>query len=869
MVLWHLRNWPAKHARALATLGGLIAYLGLSSALEFSTGLAAASQLAWLRLCLGIVFGAGLVVLALGSELGRWIWHPPIPPWSIHICNVLLILWLGLLPLFWFAGNHSVIAGSDLWFPLKPADFLARAVFTWDDRVFAGYANFLRLPQIFPYYLLVGGLDQLELPLSAIEGVWFVILFTAPGLAMYACAASLARHRSVAIVPLFAALIYMLSPITVKEWAAGHQLFSLARAGWAGLIWLVVRLRAGGLSPFRFALGAGLISLVMAPVMSNPALALVIGGSVGGLAIGLAIRAQGWSKVIQAYGLALLLTFLLNLWWILPSAIQYRSSPLSETLSLSSPSVLDDAEDSSKYSALSNVLRLTGYSGFWDGVQGEPYILFASVYLHWLDVLSPIAFLVPVLAIVGILVAARDQLALVLAVQLVLSLALAHGLHSPGSYVFAWLYEHTPASLLFRDAFSKFAPIASGCYALLAAIGLGALGTTSAGLGEPTVASGAGREISGRLRPLLKRFILLLGVSWIVLVSWPLFTGDVIRRGGHVLADHRVTIPSDYQNVLEALRSRGVQGRIFLTPASGVYVQYTWGYQGPEITTLLWPYAQLFANDGESPAATSRMIHLASELLRRGDAPDELHRVLSLLNVQYILQRDDLDWTLYGTDPPAHMDSVLNQPGILSHVADLGRLRLYTVQSDTGWPLVYAAGGPSVRPPETDPLGAALRSPAAGPTCPGVLVADSNANATVLDFTRVNPTRYYFEITSTASFWLVFKQSFDEHWQAYAYVNEPRNSSRDQAWYRGSALLTWLFERNQRTEIAQHCLANGYANGWQVPGSGQYTISLEYTPQRYFELGILVSAMALLACGSYLVISIGRRAWASRPTLSP
>src|SRR6266567_6502286 len=98
------------------------------------------ADLPWLRLCLGIVFGAGVVLLFLRSELGHCLLRRPNPPGSINAYDLRLICWLGLLPLFWFAGQHTIITGSDLWFPLKPADFLARSVFTWDDRVFAGYA---------------------------------------------------------------------------------------------------------------------------------------------------------------------------------------------------------------------------------------------------------------------------------------------------------------------------------------------------------------------------------------------------------------------------------------------------------------------------------------------------------------------------------------------------------------------------------------------------------------------------------------------------------------------------------------------------------------------------------------------------------
>jgi hypothetical protein len=288
------RKPPSKRASGARRWAGYAAYGALALALLVSGGVSLGQgAYAALRLGLGVIFGLGLLWLLLASELGRWLRGIVAVPDQAPRADWLLLLWLGLLPLFWFPAPPAIITGSDLWFPLAPADFLARSLFTWDERVFAGYGNFLRLPHLVPYYLAIGGLDRLGLPLPVVERVWFVALFTAPGLAMYACARAIGRHGRAGNVPVFAALVYMLSPVVVKDWAAGHQLFALAGAGWAGMVALLVRLNAGALAPFGFAWRAGLLSLAMTPVMSNPALALVYAASLGGLALALAVRRPG------------------------------------------------------------------------------------------------------------------------------------------------------------------------------------------------------------------------------------------------------------------------------------------------------------------------------------------------------------------------------------------------------------------------------------------------------------------------------------------------------------------------------------------------------------------------------------------------
>ena len=71
-------------------------------------------------------------------------------------------------------------------------------------------------------------------------------------------------------------------------------------------------------------------------------------------------------------------------------------------------------------------------------------------------------------------------------------------------------------------------------------------------------------------------------------------------------------------------------------------------------------------------------------------------------------------------------------------------------------------------------------------------------------------------------------------------------------------LLTSVFEYGRLTELPEHSLVNGYANGWYVPRTGQYRIVLEFWPQRLLEIGILISAMTLIACLTFLIITAVR-----------
>ena len=134
----------------------------------------------------------------------------------------------------------------------------------------------------------------------------------------------------------------------------------------------------------------------------------------------------------------------------------------------------------------------------------------------------------------------------------------------------------------------------------------------------------------------------------------------------------------------------------------------------------------------------------------------------------------------------------------------------------------------------------------------------SGHSKTETSFYKVNPTRYVAKVNTDTPFHLVFSETYHNNWKAY--ILEDGSTSND-TWYEWSALMTWLTERGRRTEITDHYLVNAYANGWYVPKTGNYTIVLEYTPQRLFEIGAIISGITLLICAGYVAVDLKGRLW--------
>jgi len=136
-----------------------------------------------------------------------------------------------------------------------------------------------------------------------------------------------------------------------------------------------------------------------------------------------------------------------------------------------------------------------------------------------------------------------------------------------------------------------------------------------------------------------------------------------------------------------------------------------------------------------------------------------------------------------------------------------------------------------------------------------------------INFRKVNPTRYVVDVKAREPFWFVFSESFHKGWKAYIRestvgVNQQQEDEglsvkTPRTRFEWSAVLSLLQDWGKREEITEHYVVNGYANGWWVPVSdpSRFEIILEFTPQRLFEIGVVVSGITFILCISYLVYS--------------
>ena len=108
----------------------------------------------------------------------------------------------------------------------------------------------------------------------------------------------------------------------------------------------------------------------------------------------------------------------------------------------------------------------------------------------------------------------------------------------------------------------------------------------------------------------------------------------------------------------------------------------------------------------------------------------------------------------------------------------------------------------------------------------------SNLNITKkeLNYTKINPTLYKVQVNSTEPFMLSFAESYDPLWEARVYKNGK------------------LVEKSKPVPLY------GVINGFWINTTGEnLEIVIRYTPQDYFEIGLIISGTTLAACIAYLI----------------
>jgi hypothetical protein len=597
-----------------------------------------------------------------------------------------LFLWIGflaifLIPALWYKGPELIL-GGDLTFPLDPAHYLDSIFHIW-RRVALGSNSAISLTTT-PFYAPMALFDTLGLSLKLVEQLHFGLWLALPAISIFYLSGVLFKNHPYKLAgQLTAVIVYLFNTYEVV-WADSARM-----AVWVGLpamFAFFVQGLADQKQWWRWSIGIAIVSVVTSTAAANPPMFLMFAALfVFWLIFHLFTTPTDRTLTgLKRIAFFLITTFLLalaiNLFWIIP----YGSVLLNDyrgalTSGLGGIQFTDWLGPLSTNTSLLNVMRLQGAWDWYAGWQGEPYVPAAFPYQHNPFYLAW-SVIVPLIAFAALLCKPKNidrRLIYFLAIISLLGLIMGAGSHEPTGKIYKWLLERIQFLSIYRSPWYKFTTWTVFGYSLLSAISLMV----------------ACQWLSTKKR-VLPPILVGLIIAATLVYSSGLVLGKVFPRKEERIRLHsaHVTFPDYFFKAADWINNQGGDFRILQLPAQEAF-NYRWGlgtlmdmtiftFKQP---TIWWPEQ---TGSGPAKPGSEAMTKQAYDRLYAG-LSEKMGRLYGLLNIRYLLQKDDIDYAFYGgLDSPEYIRSKMKQQDFtLAH--EEGPWQFYEIKSADQRPLLF------------------------------------------------------------------------------------------------------------------------------------------------------------------------------------
>jgi hypothetical protein len=370
------------------------------------------------------------------------------------------------------------------------------------------------------------------------------------------------------------------------------------------------------------------------------------------------------------YTVALLFTVALaNIYWLIPGLNAIISSgPGALNLFVETPA-LDN-----RYSSVFQVFRLLGHWGFFEGWQGVWYYQYAPFYnLNLLGI--ALSYVIPALAMAGLVIRrsfTRKYLFLVSLLVLAIPMAVgAYPVDSPwlNGQIYLWLYNNVPLFEAFRNTY-KFVMLIALVYAIL----------FPSFLQDACKRLPSFKEKIKRLK-FLKQYatptsVLILGMLLVLVTYWPAWTGGIEN------SNRSFQVPSYYGEAASYFENDPGKA-IMLTPYR-FGSNYNWGVLagGGEVFEALLSTPVIDENPNTANVKTpgNLFVNLAYSSIYANQTAS-LPILMDYLGVEYLVQQNDINISVYGSLDPVTMKNILMSTPGLTYQGSYGELDVYKRQT--------------------------------------------------------------------------------------------------------------------------------------------------------------------------------------------
>ncbi|MEM0217107.1 MAG: alpha-(1-_3)-arabinofuranosyltransferase family protein [Candidatus Bathyarchaeia archaeon] len=517
-----------------------------------------------------------------------------------------------------------------------------------------------------------------------------------------------------------------------------------------------------------------------------------------------------------------IISTLLNMWWIIPILNYYLWSPLQ----LNSYINVTSWSWTHYRASFLNLFRL---NGDWDW--RPEYVPYIDSYSNpILIILTFIPFFLAASALLFKTNKSRFN-AYVMLIILIFTF-LAKGLHEPLSQLNLLLYIYIPYMNMFREPQSKFTMAIMPFLALL--IGYAAHHI-------------ANIKIKLKHAPLIKTLTVTVCITTFIIASYPLVTNPIETKTEQLPFSSYIKIPDYWKQAADWLNNQPGNYKILITPPDDFYqMPYTWGYYGAEdflprliqkpiLTTYYYPYRI-------NPNVTAALEYVGKTITYNKTM--EFKVLLDLLNIKYILQRNDVQSNFTGRNiltgrniiPPEKMQAFFASQPYIRLIQKFGQLDIYEYTNPK--PYIYTVNPAILQKATIKIEKIAIQEKTWDFTNPAEFQewqnftdqifknTTQNQPAIILNYKKESPTKITVTINATQPFILAISEALDQSWTAY------------------------INGKTYKPTIIYLCIS-----GFHINQTGLLDVTIEYEPQHWFYIGCAISLTTFFAYAAYLAYS--------------
>lgn len=763
------------------------------------------------------------------------------------LISLVVILTLSIVTFTWIS-PHFVVDTFDYGFSFSPDVTINTSSHLWSSYGGVGTPSTRPLAGVFPnniyYYLAV---DILGVSLHASQVFQFYILLSASGLSIYLLFRSLGLQDKYRYGGLFAALLYMFSPISAtfnwNQFASNYYSYSFIPLI-AALIVYGYRTNKGFLYGIAV---AGIWTLLITSSYMNPVNCIVDWAVVIFIIGGYYFLDKERKPVRLKFLSALVVIWILmNLFWIVPNINNAGEEFARADVGIIGSSNLELLASNSVPAPLA--FLQTGYwalTGTYLGDHWYSWSWLASSVIFYVA-----CFVIAISAFAVIWKRPRNKKLLPFGILAILCIVAINGTYPPFGGIVEGLFKTFPELYSFRSLVQKIGPVLTLCYSILAGAMAGLL------IGKLIALYKKGDIKHKRLRELLPIPVFIAICLSIMIIAIPYFNGEIIYEGGNVIPSARVEVPSYYHDANAWLNSQKGDFRVLPLPYCKIgYAAYSWenGFWAPDPSPTLFDKTFLSNENGDVNDLLIDLVSgLANNTLNYNAA-----NMLSLLDVRYIMLHNDTNWEFINGHPwwaASETNFTTYQQNLQSHgfrlVNTIGELYIYEnpawkdvkyYQTDSLVVVDGLSGLKNLTNEDwfdiskiavlTDP--SALQQIGFSETESIHIVNETSINGSVVisnssiinhNSSRLeDPTVHVITINRTLPL-LIFSERYDNGW-----------------------------EMSHGSSVDTHFKINGYFNGWIISQNGTNSSTLSFSPQKQWNDLVTIIVIALILISALVI----------------